>query len=120
MELCKFFTQRSLMKRQILCIATLVASTGAVFAQGPGPMDPPSGNPTTITNATGTISQVNYGTDGIADGFLLGTNVLLIFPGFTTGGIAALGAVGNSVTYSGEAVANSSGFETVTVTSFTN
>jgi hypothetical protein len=75
---------------------------------------------TTVTNATGTITQLNYGADGEARGFLIGTNVLLTFPSSICGGVSTLGAVGNSVTYSGAASTAASGFETVRVSSFTN
>ncbi len=76
--------------------------------------------PTTVTNATGTISQVNYGTDGSVQGFLIGSNILLSFSTDICGGIGSLGVAGNSVTYSGTEYTTSSGFETVTITSFTN
>ena len=75
---------------------------------------------TTVTNATGTISQLNYGENGAIEGFLIGTNILLTFPRTVTGGIGTLGAVGNSITYSGTAETNSAGFENVRITSFTN
>jgi hypothetical protein len=70
---------------------------------------------TTVTGATGTISQLNYGNDGEVEGFLIGTNILLSFPTNICGG-----TVGNSVTYSGTAVTATSGFESVRVSSFTN
>jgi hypothetical protein len=75
---------------------------------------------TTVTNVTGAITQLNYDSDGEVQGFLIGTNVLLSFPSNICGGVATLGAVGSSVTYSGTAVTASSGFESVRVTSFTN
>ncbi len=96
--------------------ATLVLSAACIYAQRPFA----SSSSTTVTNATGTISQVNYGPGGNIDGFLVGTNILLVFPGNVTGGVSSLGAAGNSVTYSGTAMTSSSGFETVRVTSFTN
>jgi hypothetical protein len=71
-------------------------------------------------NVTGAIKQLNYGIGGEVQGFLIGTNVLLSFPSNICGGVATLGAVGNSVNYSGTAVTASSGFESVRVTSFTN
>jgi type VI secretion system secreted protein VgrG len=76
--------------------------------------------PTTVTNATGTISQLNYGSNGVVEGFLLGTNILLTFPGNVSAGVTSLGAAGNSVTYSGTSVTSTSGFQSVRVTSFTN
>lgn len=76
---------------------------------------------TAVTNATGTIAQLNYGPNGTVEGFLLsGSTILLEFPSNVTGGINTLGAAGNSVTYSGTAVTSSTGFQTVRVTSFTN
>ena len=75
---------------------------------------------TTVTAATGTITQLNYGSDGGIQGFLIGTNILLAFPSNICGGVETLGVVGNSVTYSGTAFTTTSGFESVNVTSFTN
>jgi len=74
---------------------------------------------TTVSDVTGTISQLNY-SNGEVDGFLIGTNTLLSFSGGICGGVSTLGAAGNSVTYSGNAVTSSSGFESVQVTSFAN
>lgn len=98
-----------------LSSATLLAQDGNF---GPGPNNPLM--TTTVTNATGTITQINYGPGGAANGFLIGTNTLLLFPSAVAGGVASLGAAGNSVTYSGAAVAASSGFESVRISSFTN
>jgi hypothetical protein len=113
------------MRHQIICcapalfaIATL--SSASMFAQDYGDPAASTGTTTTVTNATGTISQLNYGSDGSVEGFLLGTSTLITFPTNVAGGVASLGAVGNSVTYSGNANTNSSGFESVRVTSFTN
>ena len=75
---------------------------------------------TTVTNATGTIAQLNYGGDGEVQGFLIGTNILIEFPMQICGGVTTLGAVGNSVTYSGTAVTATSGFQSVRISSFTN
>ena len=111
------------MKRHRLCLAALIAAAttcAPAFAQVPGSPNDPMSPVITVTNATGTISQLNYGTDGTVDGFLLGPNLLLDFPEKVSGGVASLGAAGNSVTYSGEAITNLSGFQTVRVTSFTN
>ena len=94
--------------------ATLCAQADE-FAPGYNP-----GTTTTVTNVTGTITQLNYGNDGTVDGFLIGTNILLSFPRPPAGGIGTLGAAGNSVTYSGTATTNSAGFESVRVSSFTN
>lgn len=88
-----------------LKIATVLALlSGSVYA-----------DVTTVTAATGVVTQFNY-----SDGFVVGTNTLLTFPTTVCGGISSLAAAGNSVTYSGTAVTHSSGWETVTVTSFTN
>jgi len=75
---------------------------------------------TTVTAATGTISHLNYGSDGSIQGFLVGTNILLSFPTNPCGGVETLGVVGNSITYSGTASTATTGFESVLVTSFTN
>jgi hypothetical protein len=75
---------------------------------------------TAVTSVTGTISQLNYGSNGEVQGFLVGTNTLLSFPTAPCGGIGTLGAAGNSVTYSGTEITAKSGFETVTVSSLTN
>ena len=75
---------------------------------------------TTITSVTGTITQLNYGRSGEVQGLLVGTDVLLNFPTNICGGVGTLGAVGNSITYSGTAFTTSSGFESVQVSSFTN
>lgn len=75
---------------------------------------------TTVTNTTGMISQVNYGTDGSVQGFLIGSNILLSFPTDICGGIGSLGVAQDSVTYSGTEYTTSSGFQTVLVSSFTN
>lgn len=75
---------------------------------------------TTVTNATGSITQLNYEPNGSIGEFLIGTNILLSFPTNVTGGLATLGAVGNSVTYSGTAETTTSGFQTVRVSTFTN
>jgi hypothetical protein len=113
------------MKRSVILGAAtmfMVAALGSVtlFAQpeannGPGYN---STTTTTVSGATGTIIQLNYGSDGTVSGFLIGTDVLLAFPTPVTGGIATLGAVGSTVTYSGTAVTSSSGFESVRVSSF--
>jgi hypothetical protein len=108
------------MKRSTIINATaifLVCVGSALNGQ-----DTNSGNnmPTAVTNATGTISQLNYGTDGSVQGFLIGSNILLSFPTHICGGIGSLGVAGNSVTYSGTEFTTTSGFETVEVSSFTN
>lgn len=96
--------------------AALILSAACLYAQRPFATMSSS----TVTNASGTISQLNYGPGGNVQGFLVGTNVLLIFPGNVAGGVNSLGVAGNSVTYSGTAMTASSGFETVRVSSFTN
>jgi hypothetical protein len=75
---------------------------------------------TTVTNVTGAITQLNYGNGGEVQGFLIGADVLLNFPSNICGGLGTLGAVGNSVTYSGTEFTATSGFESVQVSSFTN
>jgi hypothetical protein len=109
------------MKRSVQSAALTLLIIYSGFA--PGALAQGDNNQTTtatVTNATGTIAQVNYGTDGTIDGFLIGTNTLLIFPTSSIcGGLGALAAAGNSVTYSGTAFTEN-GFTTVLVTSFTN
>src|SRR5580700_6794815 len=102
----------------LAAVFALVACTAnAQF--GNGPFDPVTA--TTITNATGTIAQVNYNESGATvQSFLVGTNIILSFPTTVCAGVASLGAAGNSVTYSGTALTFSSGFQSVNVTSFTN
>jgi hypothetical protein len=75
---------------------------------------------TTVTGVTGTVTQLNYGNGGSVEGFLIGTNTLLLFPMGICGGVSTLGVVGNSVTYSGSEITSTSGFSSVVVTSFTN
>lgn len=109
------------MKRSTIINALVVFFVSVTVAASG--QDTNSGNnnaPTTVTGATGTISQVNYGTDGSVQGFLIGSNTLLLFPTDICGGIGSLGAAGNSVTYSGTEFTTSSGFDTVEITSFTN
>ncbi len=110
--------------RMIFCAVSLLAimAGGATNALAQDNDDyPNTTTATTVTNATGTITQLNYGEDGTIEGFLLGTNILLSFPTNICGGIGTLGVAGNAVTYSGTARTNSTtGFQTVRVTSFTN
>jgi hypothetical protein len=109
------------MKRSLTCTAALVAmlTGGAILAaaQDSNPTPPVT---TTVTNLNGTIAQLNYDPNGNVSGFLVGTTILLNFPENICGGVGTLGAVGNSITYSGHAVTTTAGFESVNVTSFTN
>jgi len=75
---------------------------------------------TTVTAATGTITQINYGDNGEVQGFLIGASALLSFASNVCGGVGSLGVAGNSVTYSGSASTTTAGFAFVRVTSFTN
>lgn len=105
----------------VLRAAALVAvmAGGGVIALAQGNHGPVAA--TTVTGATGSITQLNYGENGGApNGFLVGANILLTFPGNVCGGIGALGTAGNGITYSGTSVTDASGFQTVGVTSFTN
>src|SRR5271170_7251061 len=105
-------------KRTISCSAVILAMIAtAAFAQEPDRTD--AATTTTVTNATGTISQVNYDEGGAVDGFLLGTDIFLSFPTTTVcRGIGSLGVAGNSVTYSGMSRTNSTtSFQSVIVTS---
>lgn len=109
------------MNHRILLSAVLLAVTVPAFAQvrdANGPYTPP--NTTTVTNVNGAISQVNYGTDGQVQGFLIGTNTLLSFPTTICGGVNSLGTSGNAVTYSGTEITALSGFESVVISSFKN
>ena len=110
------------MKRSILLgnaalFILLTGSAATAMAQFP---DAASATTTTVTSVTGTISQLNYGNNGEVDSLLIGTNVLLTFPSAICAGVSSLGAVGNSVTYSGTAITAASGFESVRVSSYTN
>jgi hypothetical protein len=90
---------------------------GAVTGSAADPFTPP----TPVGPVTAPIAQLNYSDlGGTVNGFLIGTNTLLTFLKPVCGGIGTLGAVGNSVTYSGSAFTSPSGFQTVNVTSFTN
>lgn len=100
--------------------AFLGAAALTVFWAGAALAQPANVTTTTVTNATGTIAQLNYGGDGEVQGFLIGTNILLEIPTEICGGVSTLGAVGNSVTYSGTAVTATSGFQSVRISSFTN
>jgi hypothetical protein len=95
----------------LICINT------ALYAQDEAHAD---NAPSSVKNATGAISQLNYGADGSVQGFLIGSDILLAFPTEICGGIGSLGVVGNNVTYSGAESASKSGFKTVLVSSFTN
>lgn len=107
------------MNRIIFCSAVLAMMSNGVFAQEPDRTDATTN--ATVTNATGTISQVNYGESGAVDGFLLGTDIFLSFPTTVCGGIGSLGVAGNAVTYSGSSRTNSTtSFQSVIVSSFTN
>jgi hypothetical protein len=77
--------------------------------------------PTPVGPLTAAITQLNYDeSGGTVNGFLVGANVLLTFSKPVCGGIGTLGAVPNTVTYSGLAETFTSGFQTVNVTSFKN
>jgi hypothetical protein len=106
--------------KQIIRIAVFAAAACTANAQfGNGPFEPITA--TTITNASGTISQVNYDESGATvQTFLVGTNIILSFPSTVCAGVSSLGVAGNSVTYSGTAITFGSGFQSVTVSSFTN
>ena len=109
------------MKRSTIFGAAALIAIWAGYAVSGNAQEPyATSTTTTITNATGTISQLNYGSNGAVEGFLAGTNILLNFPTTICGGIGTLGAVGNSITYSGTAVTATSGFQSVRLTSFTN
>jgi len=102
----------------LLSAVILLAGTVPAWAQARDANTPP--NTTTVTNVSGVISQVNYGTDGQVQGFLIGANVLLSFPTTICGGINSLGTAANNITYSGTEVTASSGFKSVVVSNFKN
>jgi len=114
------------MKRARIVLAAAVAAlvaTSAAYAQERGVFvaaNTTIPTPVSLTNVTGTIAQLNYDANGSVNGFLIGTTTLLTFATNVCGGLGTLGAVGNSVTYSGTQISLSSGFQTVTVSSFTN
>jgi hypothetical protein len=107
------------MKQGLTLRITALLALPGIYAQGQSDAGTTT-TTTTVTSVTGTISQVNYGTDGAIEGFLIGTTTLLDFPTNVSGGIGTLGVAGNSVTYSGTEVTTSAGFSSVRVTSFTN
>lgn len=106
----------------VLRVATLtavLAGTAFIASAQYGPYNAVS--TTTVTNASGLITQVNYNASGgSVQSFLVGTSTILSFPTTVCAGVASLGVAGNSVTYSGTAFTFSSGYESVSVTSFTN
>jgi len=76
---------------------------------------------TVVGPVTTTITALNYDESGAhVNGFLVGTNVLLTFSKNVCAGVSSLGAVGNTITYSGAATTFASGFQTVSVSSFSN
>jgi hypothetical protein len=85
-----------------------------------------AGTTTTVTTSAvgpvnATITALNFDeSGGRVNGFMVGSNVLLNFPKPVCGGVGALGAVGNSVVYSGTQYAYSTGIQVVKVSSFTN
>jgi hypothetical protein len=109
-----------MMKHTTTCAVVLLAAAAIAAPAQTQDYTEVTATTTTVTNATGTISQVTYNGDGTVGGFLLGANILLTFPPNVAGGVGSLGAAGNSVTYSGAAPTNSAGFQLVLVSSFTN
>jgi hypothetical protein len=77
---------------------------------------------TNVGPVTGTITALNYDTDGTTvNGLYLGdSETLLTFDRPVCGGIGSLGKVGDPVTYSGIEVSFSSGSNTVIVKSYRN
>lgn len=115
--------------RSGLLAAVACASIGAAFGDQHGFDGGGFGNSggttastaTTVTSVSGTLTQFNYDESGAApESMLIGTSVILTFPGTVCGGLGTLGAAGNGVTYSGTAVTFSNGFQAVSVSSFTN
>jgi len=107
------------MTRSTLLGTVALISVWACYTVPAGAQQP-NVTTTTVTSATGTITQLNYNNDGSVQGFLVGTNILLDFPTVICGGAGTLGAPGNSVTYSGTASTATSGFQLVRVSSFAN
>jgi len=110
------------------CLRRHTQSASVVFGDEHGFESGGSGNngttasaATTVTSVSGTLTQFNYDESGASpESMLIGTGVILTFPGTVCGGIGTLGAAGNGVTYSGTAVTFSNGFQAVSVSSFTN
>jgi len=106
--------------RTVAAITTLAALAAGSACAGS------SSSTTTVTTTTvgpvnATITALNFDeSGGRVNGFMVGTNVLLTFPKPVCGGIGALGAVGNSVTYSGTSYAYSTGMQVVKASSYTN
>lgn len=102
-------------------IALACAAAPALADRGHSASTAAASTATTVTNASGTISQLNYNDAGYVDGLVLGTSTLLRFPGRVCNGVSTLGAVGQSVTYSGSATTNAAtGLQAVRVSSLTN
>jgi hypothetical protein len=108
-------THRTFSKATALLTVVAGSTITAFAAQAYG-----GSQATTVGPVTATITELNYGENGTVNGFLVGTNVLLTFLKPVCGGIGTLAMVGSSVTYSGTAITNTSGFQTVFVSNFTN
>ncbi len=104
----------------------IITGTAAVLCGLAGHASAGSGLSSTVTTTAvgpvhATIVALNFDeSGGRVNGFRVGSNVLLTFPKPVCGGVGSLGAVGNSVTYSGNSSAYASGFQVVRVSSFTN
>jgi len=106
---------RILRPRLALAIAALmVLSVSSVTASSPPNAAMPVGP------VTANILALNYDESGMVNGFVVSTGIVLAFPAAACSGIGTLGAVGNSVTYSGAEETLGSGLKVVNVSSFTN
>jgi len=105
-------------KTTLAAAALLSAVAGTAFAGSTSTTT--TVTTTTVGPVTATITALNFDeSGGRVNGFMVGSNVLLTFPKPVCGGVGALGAVGNTVTYSGTSSAYTS-MQVVRATSYTN
>jgi hypothetical protein len=105
----------------IFAAGAVTAMANDSFSDTVTPVGPSTIAITPVGPSTASITQLNYDEGGATvNGFLIGTNILLKFSKPVCGGLTTLGAVGNSVTYSGMALTLPSGFQLVNVSNFTN
>ena len=98
-------------RRFVLVLLAIVMVSGAAWAN----------MGTAVGPVTATITALNFDESGaMVNGFLVGTNTLLVFPKPTCNGIGTLGVVGNSITYSGTEFTQPTHIIRVQVSSFTN
>ncbi len=71
---------------------TIILIAGMIGLAAQAQVTPDATTVTAVTNVTGAIAQLNYGTDGAIDGFLIGTTTLLSFPTNVSGGNRDVGS----------------------------